>query len=143
MKLQHASNRGAPERDISSLRAFGPGGSRVLRVVRVSARALLWGSPVATGGVGWWWWALVGGHRPSPCMVVGPWGPGGMRLDGVGGGMAGNDDSSTRVIQRSPAESMIRSLDDKSSTRAGPSPPHPDVKSSIAPDDKSSTRQQK
>ena len=31
--------RGSPERDISSLRAFGPGGRQVLRVVRV-ARAL-------------------------------------------------------------------------------------------------------
>ena len=29
-----------PERDISSLRAFGPGGRHVLRVVCVSARAL-------------------------------------------------------------------------------------------------------
>ena len=33
--------RGSPERDISSLRAFGPGGGQVLRVVRVAARASL------------------------------------------------------------------------------------------------------
>ncbi len=32
--------RGSPERDISSLRAFGPRGRQVLRVVRVAARAL-------------------------------------------------------------------------------------------------------
>ena len=32
--------RVSPERDISSLRAFGLGGRQVLRVVRVSARAL-------------------------------------------------------------------------------------------------------
>ena len=31
--------RGSPERDVLSLRAFGPGGRQVLRVVRV-ARAL-------------------------------------------------------------------------------------------------------
>ncbi len=28
--------RGSPERDISSLRAFGPGGRQVLRVVRAA-----------------------------------------------------------------------------------------------------------
>ena len=33
--------RGSPERDISSLRAFGPGGGQIWGVVRVSARALL------------------------------------------------------------------------------------------------------
>ena len=33
--------RGSPERDISSLRAFGPGGGQVLRVVQSPARALL------------------------------------------------------------------------------------------------------
>ena len=32
--------RGSPERDILSLRAFGPRGRQVLRVVRVTARAL-------------------------------------------------------------------------------------------------------
>ena len=32
--------RGSLERDISSLRAFGPGGGQISRVVRVSARAL-------------------------------------------------------------------------------------------------------
>ena len=31
--------RGSLERDISSLRAFGPGGGQISRVVRVSARA--------------------------------------------------------------------------------------------------------
>ena len=31
--------RGSPERLISSLRAFGPGGGQIWRVVRVSARA--------------------------------------------------------------------------------------------------------
>ena len=33
--------RGSPERDISSLRAFGSGGGQVLRVVRVTACAPL------------------------------------------------------------------------------------------------------
>ena len=33
--------RGSPERDISSLRAFGPGWGQVLRVVRVTACAPL------------------------------------------------------------------------------------------------------
>ena len=33
--------RGSPERVISSLRAFGPGGGQIWRVVRVSARAPL------------------------------------------------------------------------------------------------------
>ncbi len=32
--------RGSPEWDVSSLRAFGPRGRQVLRVVRVAARAL-------------------------------------------------------------------------------------------------------
>ena len=31
--------RGSPERDISSLRALGPGGGRISRVVHVSTRA--------------------------------------------------------------------------------------------------------
>ena len=31
--------RGSPERDISSLRALGPGGGQISRVVHVSARA--------------------------------------------------------------------------------------------------------
>ncbi len=31
--------RGSPERDISSLRAFGPGGGPISRVVHVSTRA--------------------------------------------------------------------------------------------------------
>ena len=31
--------RGSPERVISSLRAFGPGGGQISRVVHVSARA--------------------------------------------------------------------------------------------------------
>ncbi len=31
--------RGSPERDISFLRAFGPGGGQIWGVVRVSARA--------------------------------------------------------------------------------------------------------
>ena len=34
-------SEGIPERDISSLRAFGPRGRQVLRLVRVTARAFL------------------------------------------------------------------------------------------------------
>ncbi len=42
--------RGSPERDISSLRAFGPGGGQIWRVVHVSARApfgVFWGTSVS------------------------------------------------------------------------------------------------
>ena len=37
--MKNVGVRGSPERDISSLRALGPGGGQISRVVHVSARA--------------------------------------------------------------------------------------------------------
>ncbi len=41
-------SEGFSERDVSSLRAFGPGGRQVLAIAHVSARAFLWMSDTLT-----------------------------------------------------------------------------------------------
>ena len=65
--------RGSPERDISSLRAFGPGGGQIWRVVHVSARApfgVLGGHRCLAYAKGYFWGGICK-SRPEPIGVRG------------------------------------------------------------------------